>query len=174
MKMADGGFRPAYNCQIATAAGGQIAIATAATAIGSDRGLLRPMLDALKQRYGQWPKRHLADGGFNKNEDTEWAASNGIKVYGPPTRSKHQRNPYAPRAADSPGVAAWRRRMNSPHGKAVYKRRSRAECINARFRNWNLHQFTVRGVAKVTTVLRWFALANNILAGHRLLRAAAA
>jgi hypothetical protein len=54
----------------------------------------------------------------------------------------------------------------------MYKRRSRAECINARFRNWGLHRFTVRGVDKVNTVLRWFALANNILAGHRLLHAA--
>lgn len=173
MKMADGGFRPAYNCQIVSAAGGQIAVATQAKTTGSDRGLLRPMLDAVKQRYHSWPKRYLVDGGFNKNEDTEWAAGNGVKVYGPPTRSKHKRNPYAPRADDGPGVAAWRARMKSPHGKGVYKRRARAECINARFRNWGLYQFTVRSVEKVNTVLRWFALANNILAGHRLLQAAA-
>ena len=41
----------------------------------------------------------------------------------------------------------------------------------ARFRQWGLHQFTVRGVDKVDTVLRMFALTNNILAGHRLLAA---
>ena len=172
MKMADGGFRPAYNCQVATAAGGEIVLVTEAKTVGSDRGLLRPMLDEIKKRYGRWPKRHLVDGGFNKNADTEWAASNGVKVYGPPSRSKHKRDPYVPRADDGPGVAAWRARMNSPHGKGVYKRRSRAECINARFRNWGLYQFTVRGADKVNTVLRWFALANNILAGHRLLHAA--
>jgi transposase len=172
MKMADGGFRPAYNCQIATAAGGDIVLVTEAKTVGSDRGLMRPMLDELKKRYGVWPKRHLVDGGFNKNADTEWASSHDVKVYGPPSRSKHKRDPYAPHADDGPGVAAWRARMNSPHGKAVYKRRSRAECINARFRNWGLHQFTVRGVDKVNTVLRWFALANNILTGHRLLHAA--
>ena len=34
-------------------------------------------------------------------------------------------------------------------------------------------QFTVRGVHKVTTALLWFALANNILAGHRLQHAQA-
>jgi transposase len=173
MKMADGGFRPAYNCQIATAAGGQIVVAAQAKTTGSDRGLMRPMLDALKQCYGRWPKRHLVDGGFNNNADTEWAAGNGVKVYGPPTRSKHRRDPYAARADDGPGVAAWRARMKSPHGKSVYKRRARAECINARLRNWGLYQFTVRGVEKVGAVLCWFALANNILAGHRLLRAAA-
>ncbi len=171
MKMADGGFRPAYNCQIATAAGGEIVLVTDAKPVGSDRGLLRPMLDEIKKRYGVWPKRHLVDGGFNKNADTEWAAANGVKVYGPPSRSKHQQDPYAPRADDGPGVAAWRARMKSPHGKGVYKRRARAECINARFRNWGLYQFRVRGVDKINTVLRWFALANNILAGHRLLHA---
>lgn len=172
MKMADGGFRPAYNCQIATVAGGQIVLVTEVKTVGSDRGLMRPMLDELNKRYAVWPKRHLVDGGFNKNADIEWAARHGVKVYGPPTRSKHKYDPYAPRADDGPGVAAWRARMKSPHGKAVYKRRSRAECINARFRNWGLYQFTVRGVDKVNAVLRWFALANNILAGHRLLHAA--
>jgi transposase len=173
MKMADGGFRPAYNCQIASAAGGEIVIIADARPVGSDRGLIRPMLEEMKRRYGRWPKRHLVDGGFNKNDDTEWAAANGIKVYGPPTYSKHDRDPYAPRVKDKPAVAAWRARMKSPHGKSVYKRRARAECINARFRNWGLYQFTVRGVERVKTVLRWFALTNNILAGHRLLTAEA-
>lgn len=170
MKMADGGFRPAYNCQVASAAGGEIVIAVDAKTVGSDRGLIRPMLEEMRRRFGRWPKRYLVDGGFNKNADTEWAACNGIKVYGPPTRSKHQRDPYAPRTDDKPGVAAWRARMKSPHGKSVYKRRSRAECINARFRNWGLYQFTVRGLEKVNTVLRLFALTNNILTGHRLLQ----
>jgi transposase len=173
MKMADGGFRPAYNCQIATVAGGQIVIMAEAKTVGSDRGLIRPMLEQAKQHYGRWPKRHLVDGGFNKNEDIEWATTNGIKIYGPPSRSKHKRDPYEPRADDGPGVAAWRARMRSPHGKSVYRRRARAEWINATFRNWGLSQFSVRGVDKVTAVLRWFALANNILAAHRLIKAAA-
>ena len=173
MKMADGGFRPAYNCQLATVAGGQIVIVPDTKTVGSDRGLARPMLEEIKRRYGRSPKRYLIDGGFNKNEDTEWAAKRGISVYGPPSRSKHQRDPYQPRDKDGPGVAAWRARMRSPHGKSVYKRRAQAECINARFRNWGLQRFTVRGLQKVQTVLRWFALTNNILVGHRLLQAAA-
>jgi transposase len=168
MKMADSGFRPAYNCQVASVAEGQIAIAVDVTTVGSDRGLMRPMLERITGLYGR-PKRHLVDGGFNKNEDIEWAAAEGIKVYGPPANSKHQTDPYAPRRDDGPGMLAWRRRMKSPHGKGVYKRRAPGECINARFRNWGLRQFTLRGRNKVLTVLRWFALANNVLAGHRLL-----
>lgn len=173
MKMPDGGFRPAYNCQVGTVAGGQIVVDVAAVASGSDRGLIRPMLDRLLRRYGRRPQRHLVDGGFNKNADTEWAAAVGVKVYGPPGQTKHKTDPFAPRADDGRGVAAWRRRMKSPHGKSVYKRRALGECINARFRNWDLHQFTVRGREKATAVLHMFALTNNILAGHRLLMAAA-
>lgn len=173
MKMADGGFRPAYNCQIASAANGQIVVALQTQTVGSDRGLMRPMLERLVRRYGRAPKRHLVDGGFNKNADIEWAAAASVKVYGPPPNSKHKTDPYAPRSDDGPGVAAWRKRMNSPHGKGVYKRRAPGECINARFRNWGLRQFTLRGRAKVHIVLHWFALANNILAGHRLMTAAA-
>jgi transposase len=169
MKMPDGGFRPAYNCQLATVAEGQIVIAASAETTGSDRGLMRPMVETIKQDFDCLPKRQLVDGGFNKNEDIEWAAAGGVKVYGPAVKSKHNTDPYAPRPDDGPGVAAWRRRMKSPHGKGVYKRRAPGECINARFRNWGLRQFLVRGREKVLCVLRWFALANNILTGHRLL-----
>jgi transposase len=173
MKMADGGYRPGYNCQIGTVAKGQIVVAVEATASGSDHGLMAPMLAQIERRHGRRPRRYLVDGGFSKNDDTEWAAGIGVKVYGPPIRSKHNTDPYAPRHDDGLGVAAWRRRMKSPHGKAVYKRRSMGECINARFRQWNLRQFVVRGRLKVQAILSMFALANNILQGHRLIANAA-
>ena len=172
MKMADGGFRPAYNCQIGTVGGGQVVVDVDVDTTGSDRGLLRPMLERLRLRYRHLPRRYLVDGGFHKNDDTEWAAEQGVLIYGPTTRSKHQTDPYAPRPDDGPGVAAWRRRMKSPCGKGVFRRRPMGECINARFRQWGLSQFTVRGVHKIKTALLWFALANNILAGHRLKLAA--
>jgi len=171
MKMADGGFRPAYNCQLGTVAGGQIVVGLDVESTGSDRGLLRAMIEQLERRYGRRPKRHLVDGGFNKNADTEWAAGKGVKVYGPPGQTKHKTDPYAARPKDGPGVAAWRRRMKSPRGKAIYKRRSPGECINARFRQWGLDHFTVRGPDKAGSVLRWFALTNNVLQAHRLMNA---
>ena len=144
MKMADGGFRPAYNCQIASVAQGQIVIALDTVTVGSDRGLVRPMLDRIKRHYARLPKRHLVDGGFNKNADTEWTANAGVKLYGPVPNNKHKSDPYAPRADDEPGVAAWRRRMKSPHGKGVYKRRAMGECINARFRRFREHAIAAR------------------------------
>jgi hypothetical protein len=172
MKMADGGFRPAYNCQISAVGGGQVVVAVGVDTMGSDRGMIRPMLEEIQRCYGRRPARHLVDGGFNKNDDTEWAAAVGVDIYGPPMNSKHKTDPYAPRSDDGPGVAAWRQRMNSPQGKEIYKRRALHECINARFRQWGLYQFTVRGSEKIKTVLRWVALANNILTTNRLLKEA--
>jgi transposase len=168
MKMADGGFRPAYNVQVVSAAGEQIVVDVTPCTTGSDRGLMRQRLEAVRTRLGRLPGRHLVDGGFTSASDIEWAHAEGIDVYCPPTQSKHGTDPFKPRRDDGPGVLAWRSRMASEEGKAQYKRRSICECIHARWRNWDLQQVTVRGLDKVTAVMLWFALANNILQGHRL------
>jgi transposase len=170
MKMADGGFRPAYNVQVASAAGEQIVVAVEVRNTGSDRGLLRPMLERLRA-LGRRPARHLADGGFCSAEDIEWAHQEGIDIYCPPTQSKHGTDPYLPRRGDQAGVLAWRARMASDAGKAQYKPRSICECIHARWRNWNLRQLTVRGIVKVRAVVLLYALTNNILQGSRLANA---
>lgn len=168
MKMADGGFRPAYNVQVASAAGEQIVVAVEVTNTGSDRGLMRPMLERLHRLTGRLPKRHLADGGFCSAEDIEWAHGESVEVYCPPTQSKHGTDPYLPRRGDGPGVLAWRARMASDAGKERYKPRSICECIHARWRNWDLRHLTVRGFDKVRAVVLCYALTNNILQGHRL------
>ena len=168
MKMADGGFRPAYNVQVASVAGEQIVIAVEVGNNGSDRGLMRPMLEGLHTLLERFPHSHLADGGFCSGEDIEWAHGQGIEVYCPPIQSKHGTDPYLPRRGDGPGVLAWRARMGSNAGKEQYKLRSICECIHARWRNWDLRQLTVRGTEKVRAVVLWYALTNNILQGHRL------
>ena len=168
MKMADGGFRPAYNVQVASVAGEQIVVAIEVCNTGSDRGLLRPMLEWVGARIGHFPKCHLADGGFTSAQDIEWAHAEGIEVYCPPTQSKHGTDPYRPRRGDGPGILAWRARMESEAAKAQYKLRSICECIHACWRNWDLHQVTVRGIEKVRAIALLYALTNNILQGHRL------
>jgi|SRR5665213_25887 len=173
MKMADGGFRPAYNVQVVSAADTQIVVAIDPVNVGSDRGLIRPALEQVRERLGRRPERHLADGGFGSSQDIEWAHAEKVEIYCPPTKSKQGRDPYAPRRDDGPGVLAWRKRMASEAGKALYRKRSICECIHARWRNWNLIRLPVRGRVKVRAVMLWHALANNILQGERLIKAAA-
>jgi transposase len=167
IKMPDGGFRPAYNMQIVTVVEKQIIVGVDVTACRSDAGLIRPMVEKLEQN-GIRPARYLADGGFAKNDDVEWMDAKGIPLYCPPPHCKQGIDPCAPRADDGPGVTAWRRRMQSDAGQAIYKRRVEHECINAHARRCGLHQITVRGLAKAKILLKWFALAHNILATHRL------
>ena len=170
--MADAGFRPAYNVQVASAAGGLIVVAVEATNNGSDRGLMRPMLETVRERVraliGRAPQRHIVDGGFCSAEDIEWAHGEGVEVYCPPTQSKSGVDPCLPRRGDGPGVLAWRKRMGSEAGKAQYKVRTICECIHARWRNWDLRQLPVRGMKKVRAVVLLHALTNNLLQGYRL------
>ena len=65
MKMADGGFRPAYNMQIVSAVEGQVIVAVDVETTGSDRGLARPALERLL-KAGLAPKDYLVDGGFGE------------------------------------------------------------------------------------------------------------
>lgn len=170
IKMADGGFRPAYNCQISTAKGTLVIVGVAVSTNSSDRGLLKPALERHAACHGAVPAQCLADGGFGKNDDIEWAARQGVEVFCPPTNGKAGMDPYAPRDDDGDGVAAWRTRMKSEAGKAIYKERSVTECAHAHMRHRGLHRLTLRGETKVKTQLTLHALTHNIQQGEALRR----
>jgi transposase len=173
MKMADGGFRPAYNMQIVGEPKSQVIVAVDIDGSGSDRGLARPAIEALRKR-GYQPCDYLIDGGFTKNDDIDWAHAAGTRLWCPPGQTRHGSDPYAPRLDDSAGVADWRERMASDAGKRFYRHRAEHECINASARRMGLQQLTVRGKDKARTALLWFALAHNMLRSFALRAAAPA
>lgn len=177
MKMPDGGFRPAYNGQFIAEPTSGIILGVALDTSGSDHGWVKPMVEQVRERFGRTPKELLVDGGFSSADDIEWARQpqNGaIAVFMAATKSKHGGDPYAPRERDGTGVAAWRKRMASAAGQAIYKIRSIHECINAHLRQRRLYQLTVRGTAKVNTIFLWHALAHNLVRAGAMRRAAAA
>jgi len=178
MKMADGGFRPAYNAELATDTSSGIIVGVDVVNAGSDQGQLRPMVEQIEHRFGRTPDRMLADGDFAKRDDIEHLGRRKIEVYTPIKNATQQTanglDPYQPKAKDGPAVAAWRRRMGTEDAKETYKRRaSTAEWVNARFRNMGLRQFRVRGLIKVRAVTLLFALAHNLMQTRRLNAAAA-
>ena len=78
--------------------------------------------------------------------------------------TKPEEERYQPRYGDSPQVVQWRQRMATGEAKAVYRGRgSTAEWANAQVRQHGVSQFTVRGLAKVTTVMLMVAVAHNLL-----------
>ena len=174
MKMPDSGFRPAFNVQFMTTTQGQIIVGVAVTNAGTDQGQLGPMVEQVQQRYGRAPTELLADGGFVDLDDLRGLAQTapGCQVYAPP---KDRDDPTRPpvRRPDDPLIAAWRQRMQTEAGQAIYRERAAtSECVNAHARNRGLRQFLVRGLARVRAAVLWYALAQNVASGARL-RAAA-
>jgi hypothetical protein len=72
MKMADGGYRPGYNIQMATAGspmgGPRTIVGVNITNVGSDMGSVSPMLAQIEQRTGQLPATLLADANHAHHE----------------------------------------------------------------------------------------------------------
>ncbi len=64
-----------------------------------------------------------------------------------------------------PELMAWRERMGTDEGKAIYRHRaSTAECVNALARaRYGVHQFRVRGLSKVTSVVLVVAITHNLM-----------
>jgi len=168
MKMADGGFRAAYNGQFLVDVGSGIVVGVEAVN-QVDQGQMIPMLDQIDRRYHRLPKEHLVDGGFVTNSDMEEAFNRNIHIYAPLVEDPEKSNLHQPYQYETPVIQAWQERMNSLEGKEIYKQRaSSIEWVNALARNRGLQQFGVRGKQKVKSALLWFALVHNMWVLNRL------
>ena len=166
MKMADGGFRPAYNVEYATTCDGQVVVGVDVVTVGSDQGQMPPMLDQIEDRFEQRPEGgvgrwRLREPGRHRERCNPVGSA---QVYAPVAKPKKETvDRHEPKATDSEGVAEWRKRMGTEEAKEIYKERAAtAECVNAQARNRGLGQFMVRGLEKVKSVATWFAIAQNM------------
>jgi hypothetical protein len=177
MKMADGGFRPAYNVEFATDTASQVIVDTAVETTGSDAGQRVPMVEQVADRTGKVPPAWLVDGGFAQHDqiDAVSVPDMGCTVSAPVPKPQDPKvDRFAPKPGDSAAVAAWRQRMATEPAKTISKdRAATAECINALARGRGLIRVLVRGVAKVKAIALWYALAHNLLRAAQL-RAAVA
>jgi len=165
MKMADGGFRPAYNVQFATDASGFI-VGADVTHHGTDQPHIVPMLEEIKRRTRRTPREYLVDGGFVTLENIEVISDRGATPYAPlPQPKKKDIDPHAPKRRDSPQVAAWRARMGTKMAKRIYAQRGvLAERTNADLRvHRGLDRLNVRSLAKAKTVVLLAALSFNLM-----------
>jgi transposase len=165
MKMADGGFRPAFNVQFATDVDGQAIVGATVTKKGSDSGEVEAMATDILNRTGELPVTHLVDGGYATAENIEGLASCDVTVLAPVRKPRKEGvDPHARRSGDSDEVAAWRERMATPDAKEEYKdRASTAERVNADMRTRGLTQFVGRGLPKIASCVALFALSFNLM-----------
>lgn len=164
MKMADGGYRPAYNVQFATDHDSDVIVGVAVTNTSADQQELVPMLEQVAARVGQ-PETLLVDGGYVAHDAIDAATDRGIRVIAPVPCRPGTRDPVPEQRTDSPAVAAWRTRMQTDLAKQLYRQRGAiAERVNADVRiHRNLGRFVVRGPDKVLSCVLWAALAHNLV-----------
>jgi hypothetical protein len=166
MKMADGGFRPAYNVQMATAGsplgGPRTIIGVRVTNQGTDMGSMAPMLDDIERRMHALPEQLLADAGHASHEDIRAVASRGVEVL--VAVPEHSKKP-GPKGDNDPTIVAWRERMATVEAQRLYRARAGlCELTNAHARTRHgLDHFLVRGLPKVTCVVLMTAIASNLL-----------
>lgn len=166
MRMADGGYRPAYNGQLAADARSQIIVGVDVVVQGTDHGQIEPMREQIERRYATPPEAMLVDGGFVALADIDAVERRGCRIYAPvmqrprPARARDRRR----HRRDTPATLRWRRRMQTTRGKQLYRlRAATSECIHALARNRGLEKLRVRGREKVRAILLWYALAHNAM-----------
>ena len=177
MRFSDGSFHPAYNAQIAVTPSEGIIVSIEMTDRRNDSGLAIPMVDNMVDRYDQAPERLLVDTHYATSEDIAALAEHPagpVKVFAPPPTEGDDITPRAlanrksKRAREPDSVKEWRSRMATEAGKQVYGLRKLIERINANLKNHGFGFLYVRGLIKAKAVALWHALANNLMAAHRL------
>lgn len=191
MKMADGGYRPAYNVQYASDCASQMVVGVEVSTVGSDMAQLAPMVEQVEQRAGRAPGQWLVDGGFPAHEQLD-AVADKTEVYAPVPKPRSPRDKrdkgdggqatsesdtqaaakaaepvagseFEPKPGDSPAVAQWRQRMAGAEAREIYKdRAATAECVNAQMRNHGLQRMPMRGLLKARATALLHALAHNL------------
>lgn len=173
MKMANGGFSPAYNAQIATDTKTQVIVGMSVTNAGSDIGQMTKMHEQIRERFQESDihvKEWLVDGGYNEKQEIEKmkVLDPNCKVYMPPKNSQLPES-YNHKEGDSEVVKEWRNNMGTIEAKIIYKdRAATAECVNATARNRGLQQFSVRGIDNVTSVMLLFGITHNLVRAMNL------
>lgn len=166
MKMANGGYNPAFNVQFASAADARVIVAVDVTNEGTDGGELHPMMEKIKTSYGHPPKKVVTDGAYATKAGVQNTEQLGTQVVATVPRAeqlaKHGKDAHEKQKGDSQEYVEYRQRMKEQENIDLCKLRpSVAEFPNAVCRNRGLQQFNVRGIAKAKVIALWHAIAYN-------------
>jgi hypothetical protein len=88
----------------------------------------------------------------------------GVRVYAPP-KEREDDQEVTWKSGTTPEVLAWRERMETSEGQAIYQHRlPTAEGVNAQAREkYGMQRFKVRSVAKVTCIALLMAITHDLL-----------
>jgi len=80
MKQSNGGYNPSYNAQIAVDTANKIIVGKHTTSNCEDTKELKPMMEGINERLGEYPDQVITDGGYNTYPNIVMAAEKDIDL----------------------------------------------------------------------------------------------
>jgi len=168
MKMANGSFDQAYNCQAAVEAGSQIIVAADVTQAANDKQQVQPMVKQIRENLGDVPDQMSGDNGYYSEDNVRSLREDGIDDYLCPDRLKHGETLPRVRGRipkDISFIDRVRRKLLSKKGRLTYGlRKETAEPVFGQIKHARgLIQFLLRGAVKVKGEWLLWCTTHNVL-----------
>jgi transposase/IS5 family transposase len=161
------GFVLGYTATVAVSED-HLILAQQVSQAGNDNGLLLPMLEAVERECGKGPGRVLADSGFFSQENVEELERRKMDAYVPDSHLGRELNGgvrvRGHAAAHHPAQQRMRRKLRSPAGRAVYRRRKGIvePVLGVLKEQRGMRRFRLRGLAKVAVEFTLAAIALHL------------
>jgi len=154
MKMGDGSFDQAYNCQAAVDSAHQIIVAQEAADAPNDKQQVVPMLEQIRRNLRRRPKLVSADSGYYSESNVRYLRKRRIDDHLCPDRLKHGETPPPVRGPIPKGLSLIdrvRRKLMMKSGRLTYALRKQiVEPVFGQIKSVRgLRQFLLRGREKV-------------------------
>jgi hypothetical protein len=174
-------FEQAYNCQIASDEEAQVIVGTNVTQETNDKQQVKPVIEDVKKRTGQTPKRASLDAGYYSDDNVAYLESEKIDGYMATGRQKHSdKIAPAPRGRipkDATTKDRMARKLRTVKGRATYaKRKHIVEPVFGQIKEARgFRRFLLRGLENVTWEWDLVCLTHNLLklfrSGYQVQRA---
>ncbi len=161
------GFTLGYTVDLAVSED-HLIIEQRVTQAAADNASLLPVVEAVERRLGERPEKVSADSGFFSVKNLEALTASGIDAYVPDSNLGRELNrcgrgdfPGRPR---HPEHQRMRRKLRSPTGRAVYRRRKALiePVFGVLKEQRGMRRFRRRGLAKVAVEMTLAATAYNL------------
>jgi transposase len=168
MKMGNGSFDQAYNCQAAVDSANQIIVAQQATPAANDKQQVVPMVEQIRKNLGRKPRQASADSGYYSESNVRYMRKGRIDDYLCPDRLRHGQTPPPVRGRIPKGLAfidRVRRKLMKKKGRLVYALRKQiVEPVFGQIKHVRgLRQFLLRGLEKVQGEWSLWCTTHNLL-----------
>lgn len=162
------GFIYGYNAQAVVDDTAQVIVATDLGTDATDTRQLPAMLDQVRANTGRYPRRLLADAGYQSDENLAALDSRGIDAYVAVRRERHSAPPApAPRGRIPKGLSRrerMARKLRTKAGRAHYARRKViVEPVFGQIKeSGGFRRFRLRGKRKVSAEWQLVCAVHNL------------